>query len=106
MPSATAQAEITLGAIVLNERDNVATALHSLRSAEKVRVRVVETETFVDLINDIPAGHKLALTDIRRGDYVIKYGEVIGKAISAIHRGSHVHVHNVESLRGRGDLGT
>ncbi len=38
------------------------------------------------------------------GDGVIKYGEIIGRATCDIDVGDHVHVHNVESQRGRGDL--
>jgi altronate dehydratase small subunit len=34
---------------------------------------------------------------------VIKYGETIGLATSDISPGEHVHVHNVEGQRGRGD---
>ena len=52
----------------------------------------------------IPYGHKLALTPIAAGEPVIKYGEVIGWAALAIPAGDHVHVHNLESRRGRGDL--
>lgn len=52
----------------------------------------------------IPFGHKLALLPIGRGQAVIKYGEVIGLATQDIAPGEHVHVHNVESQRGRGDL--
>jgi altronate dehydratase small subunit len=52
----------------------------------------------------IPFGHKLALVPISRGQPVIKYGEVIGLATQDIAPGEHVHVHNVESQRGRGDL--
>ncbi|VFS54652.1 Uncharacterised protein [Leminorella grimontii] len=36
-------------------------------------------------------------------DEVYKYGESIGRATQAIELGEHVHVHNVESERGRGD---
>ena len=32
-----------------------------------------------------------------------KYGEVIGAATRDIRVGEHVHVHNVEGKRGRGD---
>lgn len=52
----------------------------------------------------VPFGHKLALRPIRRGEEVRKYGEVIGIASADIQAGEHVHVHNVESQRGRGDL--
>jgi len=53
----------------------------------------------------IPFGHKLARRAITRGEIVVKYGQPVGRAIADIARGAHVHVHNIESLRGRGDLG-
>ena len=48
---------------------------------------------------DIPIGHKVALTDIRSGDTVWKYGQDIGKAVADIKKGEHVHVHNVKTKR-------
>jgi hypothetical protein len=36
---------------------------------------------------------------------VVKYGQRIGVAGADIAAGAHVHVHNVVSERGRGDLG-
>jgi (2R)-sulfolactate sulfo-lyase subunit alpha len=53
----------------------------------------------VKVLSDIPIGHKLALTDIVSGSDVIKYGEVIGRAITDIPRGAHLHVHNVKTKR-------
>lgn len=47
----------------------------------------------------IPIGHKIALSDISEGSDVIKYGEVIGRAIAAIPAGAHLHVHNVKTKR-------
>jgi altronate dehydratase small subunit len=55
------------------------------------------------LQEDIPFGHKLALRSVAAGDRVVKYGEVIGVATRPIAAGDHVHVHNVDGLRGRGD---
>jgi altronate dehydratase small subunit len=55
------------------------------------------------LSQDIPFGHKFSTKDIQKGEPVIKYGEIIGKAITNISKGGHVHVHNVEGLKGRGD---
>ena len=46
---------------------------------------------------EIPAGHKFALRDISAGEYVIKYGEIIGKATADIKKGEWVHTHNVKS---------
>ncbi len=34
----------------------------------------------------------------------MKYGECIGAASCDIKKGDYVHVHNLEALRGRGDL--
>lgn len=47
--------------------------------------------------NGIPAGHKFALKDIKKGDFVIKYGEIIGRATQDIKRGESVHSHNLKS---------
>ena len=47
------------------------------------------------LKDDIPAAHKVALTEIGKDENVIKYGLPIGHAISPIHMGEHVHIHNM-----------
>lgn len=52
---------------------------------------------------DIPYGHKIALREIPKGQTVRKYGLSIGDATTDIQAGDHVHTHNVESNRGRGD---
>ena len=49
-------------------------------------------------------GHKVSLFRIEKGERIIKYGETIGLATAKIDTGCHVHVHNLESRRGRGDL--
>ncbi len=46
-------------------------------------------------ICDVPAGHKLALRDIRAGEPVRKYGAVIGRATRDIKAGEWVHTHNL-----------
>ncbi len=48
---------------------------------------------------DVPIGHKIALTDIKKGDTVWKYGQDIGKAVADIRQGEHVHVHNLKTKR-------
>jgi len=49
----------------------------------------------VNLRNDVPAGHKVALVDVAAGDQVRKYGQVIGVATRPIRAGEHVHTHNL-----------
>jgi (2R)-sulfolactate sulfo-lyase subunit alpha len=48
---------------------------------------------------DVPIGHKIALTDIKKGDTIIKYGHDIGKAVADIKKGEHVHVHNLKTKK-------
>ena len=47
--------------------------------------------------DQIPDGHKYALSRIQKGEYVIKYGEIIGRATQDIEQGEWVHTHNVKS---------
>jgi (2R)-sulfolactate sulfo-lyase subunit alpha len=53
----------------------------------------------VPCVQDIPIGHKVALTDLAAGDTVIKYGVDIGKVVQPIPRGAHAHVHNIQTKR-------
>jgi len=43
------------------------------------------------LAQDVPTGHKVALTDIAEGGRIIRYGQIIGYAVRLIHRGELVH---------------
>ena len=95
---------VSLDAIVCRRGDTVATAVRDLTPDESVRVSVGGDELALRLTQAVPFGHKFALCDVSVGQEVIKYGETIGRATVAIRRGEHVHLHNVEGLRGRGDL--
>jgi altronate dehydratase len=86
--------------LVISDRDNVATALEPLDPG-----RIIATPAGDVVVRDpIPSGHKVALQPIAEGQQVIKYGSPIGIASTAIAVGAHVHTHNLESSRGRGDL--
>jgi altronate dehydratase small subunit len=91
-------------ALVLSPRDNVATALTDLEAGETVSVQVGDDRRAIALQEPIRFGHKFALVRIERHRPVIKYGEEIGRSTETIACGGHVHVHNLESRRGRGDL--
>ena len=81
-------------AIVIDARDNVATAIRNLGNASLARTG----RGSIPLLQDIQFGHKYALRDIQEGDYVVKYGAQIGRATVPIRRGEHVHVHNVQDI--------
>jgi len=89
-------------ALVIHKRDNVAVAVSAIHAGETVIVEREKGEEVV-LKDDIAFGHKFALVDLEPGETVVKYGEIIGQASKKIRRGEHVHVHNMESRRGRGD---
>jgi len=91
-------------AVVLNPKDNVATALAALKAGDIVKLEVGGKTQEIKLTTDIPFGHKFSLSKIELNSPVIKYGEVIGMSSATIERGDYVHVHNVVSTRGRGDL--
>ncbi len=48
---------------------------------------------------DIPIGHKVALSDLKEGDTVVKYGEDIGRMTGPAEKGGHVHTHNCKTKR-------
>ena len=88
------------------DKDNVATVFTNNVTAD-MTADVVDkkgNKSQIRILSDIPYGHKVALTDIHPGEEVIKYGEAIGVATQEIVAGDYVHVHNMDSQRGRGDL--
>lgn len=87
-------------AIAIDPRDNVATALRALSPGDVITV----LDRAIAVQETVPAGHKVAIDTIGPGDAVVKYGSPIGRALSAIAPGTHVHTHNLASTRGRGDL--
>ena len=63
--------------LIIDEKDNVCVCLEG---------------------NDVvPTGHKMALKDIKKGEFVIKYGNPIGRATEDIKKGDWVHSHNLKS---------
>ena len=80
--------------IIIDPRDNVATAIKNLAAGSKIPTGQGE----VTLLNDIAYGHKFALADIPQGEYIVKYGARIGRATTSIASGGHVHVHNVADI--------
>ena len=90
---------------VIDASDNVATVVvEPVQRGDRVRTNGRITDRQLAALDDIAYGHKIALEAITSGDTVRKYGLSIGRATQDIQAGQHVHTHNVESERGRGDL--
>jgi altronate dehydratase small subunit len=90
---------------MLKPEDKVAVALERIEKGSSVDVNCQgKYMTTVQLKESIDFGHKFAVVSIKKGDDILKYGEVIGAATIDIAEGEHVHVHNLEGKRGRGDI--
>lgn len=79
--------------LIINESDNVFIALKNFTAGEKLEIN----NCIIEITEDVPYGHKIALTPIQAGNDVKKYGFPIGQAKSNIVVGQWVHTHNVET---------
>jgi altronate dehydratase small subunit len=91
--------------VMMKPQDQVAVALMDIPAGVQLTVTCQEQAFTVVLAVPIEFGHKFAVKPIQKGEDILKYGEVIGVAVTDIAPGEHVHVHNLEGKRGRGDLG-
>ena len=80
--------------IVMNARDNCATALTTLPKDTIVHINGVD----VRLNQEIEIGHKFAITDNHTGNLIVKYGQTIGRATKNIAQGEWIHIHNIRSV--------
>lgn len=79
--------------IIINSQDNVGIALHDIKKGENLLCP--DGKALIALSN-IARSHKVALGDIRMGEDVLKYGEIIGEAKEFIKKGDWVHTHNLD----------
>ena len=88
--------------LVHDRRDNVGVVVvEGLANGTDMLCVVTEDNSDFQLSakDNIPIGHKVALTDLSEGDTVIKYGEDIGRMVASTTKGSHVHTHNLKTKR-------
>jgi len=88
--------------LVHDKKDTVGVVVvEDVKAGQTLTGWVMETDATIKVkaLDPIPLGHKIALKDIKKGDTIIKYGHDIGRAVAAIGKGRHVHVHNVKTKR-------
>jgi altronate hydrolase len=78
-------------AIFLHPDDNIAVASRNLAAGESLDIAGVT----IELAQRIPLGHKFAVRPIAKGEYVRKYGQIIGQATADIAPGQWVHSFNL-----------
>lgn len=85
--------------VVLSPRDDVAVALRDIRAGETVRLPAGADGELIalQLLQDVPRGHKISLHPIEAGQHVRKFGYSIGVAKEDIPAGSWVHTHNLRT---------
>ena len=88
--------------IIHDEKDNVGVVvIDKIIPDQDCNCWIMENDKTIKIksINEIPLGHKIALQDFKEGDTILKYGHDIGKVITSIKKGDHVHVHNVKTKK-------
>ena len=85
-------------AIILKPNDNVGTSIKPLKRNTEIILKLEKQLINFVIKENIKLCHKFSLSKIRKGDKIIKYGEIIGVAIDDIQSGNLVHIHNIQSL--------
>jgi len=88
--------------VLHDARDTVAVVVvEGVKAGAELNGWVMDDDRRVNLVarQDIPIGHKIALTDMAVGATVLKYGIDIGKVVAPIRAGQHAHVHNIKTKR-------
>ena len=78
----------------IHPEDNVVVCLQEMKKGDSI---VLSDGRNVDVTEDVPAGHKLAIKNIANGENVVKYGYAIGHATEDIAVGRWVHTHDTKT---------
>ena len=88
--------------IINDEKDNVGVVvIEKIKPNQECNCWIMENDKSAKIqsISEIPLGLKIAMTDLKEGDTILKYGHDIGKVVKSIKKGEHVHVHNVKTKK-------
>ncbi len=87
--------------LVHEKSDTVGVATVDIKKGEEAEGLYMDDQSkiTVSALSDIPLGHKIALRDHGSDGTVLKYGHDIGRVVSDIKKGDHVHVHNLKTKR-------
>jgi altronate hydrolase len=77
----------------IDARDNVAVALEDIAAGETLEIGA----SALTVKETIDRGHKIALSNIRESEDIMKYGFPIGHATRDIAAGEYIHTHNIKT---------
>jgi altronate hydrolase len=89
MPTTTGRQQAD--AIYLHPDDNLCVAARNLERGQELAI----AGTTITLAENVRIGHKVAVRPIQSGEYVRKYGQIIGQATAEIAPGGWIHSHNL-----------
>ncbi len=87
--------------LVHDTADTVGVATVDLKVGQTAKGLYMDSQEAmeIEILEEIPLGHKIALKDHKVGDSVIKYEADIGKVVEDIAAAHHVHIHNLKTRR-------
>lgn len=86
--------------LVHHAEDMVAVAVQDISPGPATgRIQSTDEQVELEVVDEVPLGHKVALRDLPAGEQVLKYGVVIGVTTEDVPAGRHVHVHNLKGQR-------
>lgn len=89
-----------INAVIISPEDNVGVVIEWIKRGEELNYKTLNGENHnMKSLDDIRIYHKVAIKEIKKNDFIIKYGEHIGVASQDIAIGEHVHSHNVDDYR-------
>ncbi len=100
VPARSRMNALRLGAHTMLQAIDPTIRLNPADDVVIARVEVAEGTTLlkegnVRVAARVPAGHKIAVRELKSGSPVRRYNQIIGFATRDIHAGEHVHVHNI-----------
>lgn len=91
---------LTAAGVLVHPDDDVVTLPEGADAG--VLIKAPGVRAAIHTLCPVPPGHKVAINAVAAGDFVLKYGQPIGRATQAITVGDHVHTHNLASARAGG----
>lgn len=82
-------------AMIINENDHVIMVTEPVLKGQTLCWKDSKGLHALIALEDIPKYHKAAVKAVKKGEPVLKYGEVIGRALQDMQPGAWVHTHNI-----------
>lgn len=87
-----------VNSILLNPKDNVVTAVNDINEGEDIQYLKNGELYTIKASEKIPSYHKVVISEIKKNEHVIKYGEIIGAATENLTVGRLANHLNIASL--------